>query len=69
MCIRDSPNVDHLMTDLKKVNREVDNREKEMPRFNFNTLRRLENDNMSITARGSVASDLDQYESKENHQQ
>jgi hypothetical protein len=24
---------------------------------------------MSVTARGSVASDLDQYESKENHQQ
>jgi hypothetical protein len=61
------PNVDHLMTDLKTVNREVDNREKEMPRFNFSTLRRLENDNMSITARGSVASDLDQYDSSKTH--
>jgi hypothetical protein len=55
------------MTDLKTVNREVDNREKEMPRFNFSTLRRLENDNMSITARGSVASDLDQYDSSKTH--
>jgi hypothetical protein len=49
------PNVNHLMTDLKTVNREVDNR------------RRLENDNMSITARGSVASDLDQYDSSKTH--
>jgi len=34
-------------------------------------LRKLDNDNTSVTARGSVASDLDQYqyESKENHQQ
>jgi hypothetical protein len=61
------PNVDHLMTDLRTVDREVENLEKEVHKYNFNTLRRLENDTTSITARGSVASDLDQYESSKNH--
>jgi len=55
------------MTDLRTVDREVENLEKEVHKYNFNTLRRLENDTTSITARGSVASDLDQYESSKNH--
>jgi hypothetical protein len=63
------PNVDHLMTNLKTIDRDIENRERKIHSYQFNTLKKLDNDNMSVTARGSVASDLDQYESKENHQQ
>jgi len=61
------PKVDHLMSDLKTVGRDVENCEREVHRHQFNNLKRLDMDSISITARGSVASDLDQYDPKENH--
>jgi hypothetical protein len=63
------PNVDHLMTNLKTLDRDIESRERKIHNYQFSTLKKLDNDNMSVTARGSVASDLDQYESKEDHQQ
>ena len=63
------PNVDHLMTNLKTIDREIENSERKIHNYQFSTLKRLDNDNMSVTARGSAASDLDQYEPKRDHQQ
>ncbi len=57
------------MTNLKTIDRDFENRERKIHNYQFNTLKKLDNDNMSVTARGSVASDLDQYESKGDHQQ
>ena len=56
------------MTNLKTIDRNIENREGKIHSYQLNTLKKLDNDNMSVTARGSIASDLDQYESKGDHQ-
>jgi hypothetical protein len=62
------PQVDQLMGDLKTVSQEVENREKEAQKYDYNSMRRLDRDLTSVRAEGSVVSDLDQYDVEKNNQ-
>jgi hypothetical protein len=61
------PQVDQLMGDLKTVSQEVENREKEAQKYDYNSMRRLDRDLTSVRAEGSVISDIDQYDVEKNN--
>jgi hypothetical protein len=61
------PQMDHLMTNLKTVSQDIENREKETYKCDYNTMRRLDRDLTSVRAEGSIISDIDQYDIEKNN--
>jgi len=54
-----------VLNEIKILNQEVEGRDREVRRHNFNSLRKIDGDIMSITARGSMDSEINHYDSND----